>query len=67
MPESIGLPDLKRLLADGVQVIDVLAPNEYVEQHLPGAVNIPLKQLGSQTTAGLDHHKSIAVYCHDAL
>jgi rhodanese-related sulfurtransferase len=67
MPASIGLPDLERLLAEGVQVIDVLAPNEYVEQHLPGAVNIPLKQLGSQTTARLDHHKPIAVYCHDAL
>jgi rhodanese-related sulfurtransferase len=67
MPESIGVERLARLLAEGAQLIDVLGPGEYANEHLPGAINIPLRQLDSQTTAQLDHRKPIAVYCHDAL
>jgi hypothetical protein len=32
MPESIGLPDPKRLIAEGVQRVDVLSPEEYAEE-----------------------------------
>jgi rhodanese-related sulfurtransferase len=67
MPESIGLAELKRLLEEGAQLVDVLAPEEYTEEHLPGAINIPIKQLDAETTAQLDHHRPVAVYCHDAL
>jgi rhodanese-related sulfurtransferase len=41
MPESIALAQLKGLLADGVQLVDVLPPEEYAAEHLPGAVNVP--------------------------
>ena len=54
MPESIALAQLQGLLADGVQLVDVLPPEEYAAEHLPGAVNIPLKQLDAETTAQLD-------------
>jgi phage shock protein E len=67
MPESIALAQLKGLLADGVQLFDALPPEEYVAEHLPGAVNVPLKKLDAETTAQLDQHKPVAVYCHDAL
>jgi rhodanese-related sulfurtransferase len=67
MPERIGLADLKRLLAEGVQLVDVLAFEEYAQEHLPGAINIPIRQLDAETTAKLDRHKPVAVYCHDAL
>jgi len=33
MPESIGLPQLRLLLAEGAQLIDVLPPKEYAEEH----------------------------------
>jgi hypothetical protein len=42
--ESIALAQLKGLLADGVQLVDVLPPEEYAAEHLPGAVNVPLKR-----------------------
>jgi rhodanese-related sulfurtransferase len=67
MPERIVLGELKRLLGERAQLIDVLGPREYANEHLPGAINIPLRRLASETTAQLDHHKPIAVYCHDAL
>jgi hypothetical protein len=54
MPESIALAQVKGLLADGVQLVDVLPPEEYAAEHLPGAVNVPLKQLDAEsgTTGG---------------
>jgi rhodanese-related sulfurtransferase len=41
MPKRIHLAERKGLLDDGPQLIDVLAPSEYAEEHLPGAINIP--------------------------
>lgn len=67
MPTSIDLSDLKRLLDEGVQLVDVLASDEYADQHLPGAVNIPLKALDADSVARLDRRKPVAVYCHDGL
>src|SRR5918994_954760 len=54
MPESIALAQLKALLADGVQLVDALPPEEYAAEHLPGAVNVPLKQIDAEsgTTGG---------------
>jgi rhodanese-related sulfurtransferase len=63
MPERIALAQLKGLLADGVQLVDVLPPEAYAAEHLPGAVNVPLKQLDAEPTAQLDQHRPVAVYC----
>jgi rhodanese-related sulfurtransferase len=63
MPERIALAQLKGLLADGVQLVDVLPPEEYAAEHLPGAVNVPLKQLDAETAAELDQHRPLAVHC----
>lgn len=54
MPARIELDGLQELLADGAQLVDVLARDEYAEEHLPGAVNIPLKELDAATTGQLD-------------
>jgi rhodanese-related sulfurtransferase len=55
------------LLDSGVQLVEVLPEDEYREEHLPGAINIPLKKLDAETTADLDKRKAIVVYCWDAL
>jgi rhodanese-related sulfurtransferase len=67
MPHSSDLADLKRLLDQGVQLVDVLPADEYADEHLPGAVNIPLKTLDAKSVAQLDRARPVAVYCHDAL
>ncbi len=67
MPGRIDLPRLRELLDDGAQLVEVLPQQEYAEEHLPGAVNIPLKQLDAETTATLDRHDPVVVYCHDYL
>jgi rhodanese-related sulfurtransferase len=67
MPSSILYPELQRLLAAGAQLVEVLPEEEYREERLPGAINIPLKKLDGETTASLDKRKAIVVYCWDAL
>jgi rhodanese-related sulfurtransferase len=67
MAQSIHLADLKRLLHDGAQLVDVLPREEYAAEHLPGAVNIPLKELDATAVAVLDRGRPVVTYCHDSL
>ena len=67
MATPVTLPELQELIGRGAQLVEVLPAAEYAEAHLPGAVNIPLKQLTAQTTAGLDRTRPVVVYCWDSL
>lgn len=67
MTTRIEIQELKALLDDGAQLVEVLPEAEYREEHLPRAVNIPLKQLDRATTAGLDKKNPVVVYCWDYL
>jgi rhodanese-related sulfurtransferase len=64
MPTGIGRDDLQRLTGQGAQLVEVLPAEEYDWAHLPGAVNLPLKQLGT-STGQLDRSRPVIVYCHD--
>jgi rhodanese-related sulfurtransferase len=35
------------------------------DEHLPSAINIPLKQLDHESTMQLDRTHPVIVYCHD--
>ena len=66
MPSQVfSVADVKRLLAEGAQLVDVLGEDEFEHDHLPGAINIPLKRLDASTTAGLDRSRPVLVYCND--
>jgi phage shock protein E len=67
MPVRVQLADVKRLMDEGAQVVEVLPQHEYDEDHLPGAIGIPLTTLDAQTTATLDKRAPVVVYCWDGL
>ena len=67
MATGIGLADLKRLLAEGAQLVEVLPAAEYTEEHLPGAINIPLTRLDATAVEPLDRTRPVIVYCWDGL
>lgn len=67
MPTLVDLSKTRELLNAGAQLVEVLPEPEYTEQHLPGAVNIPLKSLDARTTEVLDRNRPVIVYCWDAL
>jgi rhodanese-related sulfurtransferase len=64
---GIGIDEVQRLISSGAQLVEVLPEPEYVEAHLPGAINIPLKQLTAETAGRLDHDRPVVVYCWDSL
>lgn len=68
MPTTVGRIELQRLLGAGAQLVEVLPKEEYNQEHLPGAVNLPLKELDSQSAAErLDASHPVVVYCWDGL
>jgi rhodanese-related sulfurtransferase len=64
---TVHLADVKRLISEGVQIVEVLPAEEYDEEHLPGAVSIPLKTLDARSTERLDRRFPVLVYCWDGL
>jgi len=67
MPTQIDRDELQRLLRDeDAQLVEVLPADAFDDEHLPGAINIPLKQLGPASTASLDPQRSVIVYCYDS-
>ena len=67
MPISIDRDQLRRLLDSATQLVEVLPAEEYAEEHLPGAVNVPLRQLDARTVRALDPSRPVVVYCWDGL
>jgi rhodanese-related sulfurtransferase len=43
----------------------VLPAREYGEDHLPGAVNLPLRKIETEALRVLDPGRPVVVYCAD--
>jgi rhodanese-related sulfurtransferase len=68
MPASVDRVEMQRLIAAGAQLVEVLPEDEYTEEHLPGALHLPLKSLTrASADAVLDRSRPVIVYCWDAL
>jgi phage shock protein E len=57
---------LRELVAGGAQLVEVLPEDEYREEHLPGAIGIPLARLDRDSAARLDPGRPVIVYCWDS-
>jgi rhodanese-related sulfurtransferase len=65
MPKEVEIDEIRPLLNAGAQLVDVLPEAEYEEEHLAGAINIPLKQMTQEAVAELDRVRPVIVYCWD--
>jgi phage shock protein E len=63
--QVFSVSEVKKLLDQGAQLVDVLSEGEFEHDHLPGAINIPLKRLDATTAARLDRDRPVIVYCND--
>lgn len=63
----IGREEVRRLIEAGAQLAEVLPAEEYGDEHLPGAIHLPLKSLGPDSAAVLDRSRPVIVYCWDSL
>jgi rhodanese-related sulfurtransferase len=66
MPTEIDRHQLQQLVANGAQLVEVLPANEYEEDHLPGAISLPLRRLETEARQVLDHARPVIVYCWDS-
>ena len=67
MPIPIDREDVQRFVREEqAQLVEVLPPDEFEDEQLPGAINIPLKTLDRESTASLDPQRPVIVYCYDS-
>ena len=57
---------VQELMKQGAQVVEVLPREEYEEDHLPGAIHLPLRKIESEARQRLDPARSVVVYCWDS-
>jgi len=65
MERGIDRDRVQELLREGAQLVEVLGTEDYEDEHLPGAIDIPLRQLNAVGAAGLDRSRPVIVYCYD--
>jgi rhodanese-related sulfurtransferase len=58
--------EVRRLIEQGIQVVDVLGDDEYEDAHLPGAIHLPLRKIETDATRLLDPSRPVLVYCFDS-
>ena len=65
MPKEIDRDGLRRMVAAGAQLVEVLPAEEYAEDHLPGAISLPLRRIDAEALTVLDRNRPVIVYCWD--
>jgi rhodanese-related sulfurtransferase len=65
VPKAIDRDDLRRLVSAGAQLVEVLPAEEYAEDHLPGAISIPLAHIDAESVKVLDKNRAVITYCWD--
>jgi phage shock protein E len=65
MATFVDRGQLQALVEGDAQLVEVLPADEYREDHLPGAVSLPLTQLDRRSAARLDATGTVIVYCWD--
>ncbi len=63
MPTEIDVDEVQQLVGDEDAVlIEVLPEREFAEEHLPGARNVPLKELTAEAVEDLDQFQPTIYY-----
>ena len=65
MATLVDRDQLQELVREGAQLVEVLPAREYAEDHLPGAISIPLREVNRDAAAMLDRNRPVIVYCWD--
>ena len=63
---EVSRQQVQDLMEKGAQVVDVLPAEEFQEDHLPGAINLPLRKIETQARRALDPSRPVVVYCWDS-
>lgn len=64
MAIEVNRAEVQALTADGAQLVDVLSEQQYEEEHIRGAINIPLGLL-DRLAPRLRRDQGVIAYCYD--
>ena len=63
MVTDVSREDVQRLLGERAQLVDVRPTPEYENEHISGALSLPLKTLDGETASRvLDRDRPVVVY-----
>ena len=63
MANSISRDEVQRLIREeAAQLVEVLPPPMFEDEHIEGAINISVKELDRETTSVLDKDRPVIVY-----
>jgi rhodanese-related sulfurtransferase len=65
MPIELRKEEVRQMLQDGAQLVEVLSSRAYQKIHLAGAINLPLYELDEKSSSQLDKARPVIVYCAD--
>jgi hypothetical protein len=63
---EVSRQEVQDLMKQGVQLVDVLPTEEFQDDHLPGAINLPLRKVETEARRVLDPSRPVVVYCWDS-
>ena len=66
MPKTIDRDEVQKLVAQGAQLVENLPLEEYRDEHLPGAIHLPLRKIETDARKALDPARPVIVYCWDS-
>ncbi len=64
--KEINRDEVLRLVEMGAQLAEALPTKEYEEDHLPGAIHVPLRRIETEAKTLLDPARPVIVYCWDS-
>jgi rhodanese-related sulfurtransferase len=64
--KDVHRQEVRDLIEKGAQVVEVLPSEEFAEDHIPGAINLPLRKIETDAGTELDPTRSVVLYCWDS-
>ena len=65
-PATVTTEELRRMVESGdPQLVEVLPAADYDQEHLPGAISLPLPDLDPTAAERLDRDRPVVTYCYD--
>lgn len=55
--------EARRLVKEGATLVDVRSAAEFANGHIPGAVNVPLQEIGAKVKKLGPKDKAVVLYC----
>lgn len=60
---QVSSADARRLVEEGAKLVDVRSPAEFGSGHLPGAINIPVQEIGAKLKQLGPRDGTLVLYC----